>query len=117
MNKLVDILFWSMIATLAAILLYATVTIADSHEAPSGKWVYPPECCSNNDCDVVIKHSDREGNMVMTTKMHGDVVVRGTEMSKVRPSQDEHWHICTPLGKPADGYNRTIFCIFAPGGV
>lgn len=97
--------------------LFVLLALASAHEAPSG-WMYPVECCSHSDCDVVIKHGEYDGLATMTTAKHGEIAVPVQKLTNgTRPSQDQDWHICAwPVKKLDASAKRTIFCIFAPGG-
>lgn len=92
------------------LLLGFWVVSAQAHEALSG-WTYPPECCGNGDCHEV------EGATVEATPQgyfipaNGDTVTyRGD--SRLKPSPDGRYHICTRGGTP-DGYT---YCLFVPSG-
>ena len=66
---------------------------------------YPIECCSGNDCDVVL-NMGKAPNVMVTTK-HGTALL--TEETKRHESKDEKVHACIRGGK--------LVCIFFPKSV
>jgi len=82
-------------------LVFNTSTVL-GHEAPSG-WMYPMECCSNNDCAEMPEDDTPKplagGDWLLRT---GEVVPR----SKVKWSPDGRYHLCR--------MGELIFCLFVP---
>ena len=95
---------------------------AKAHEAHSQTWVYPPECCGEQDCGVATKveHQD-DGSLIITTKI-------GTAHFPTnippRSSKDEAVHACMSIFpvkevEQKDGSKRKLhqgYCLFVPAG-
>ena len=93
----------ALLAIIAALfVLLFNVERVFGHEAPSG-WMYPMECCSNNDCAEMPEGDTPKplagGDWLLKT---GEVVPR----SKVKWSPDGRYHLCR--------MGELIFCLFVP---
>ncbi len=113
-NRFVFILGFLLVVILSVLL----ATYASAHEAPSGKWKYPHECCHDQDCapvDSVARTNPTDGSLpqlIVTTK-HGTVIV--PPGFKVEQSGDNQMHACMrpEVWGSKDGKMKLI-CFFVP---
>lgn len=80
-------------------------SITNIHMAPSG-WIYPLECCSNQDCQQSHEVEITPGGYRVTGPVKNFLIQFGDE--RIRPSPDDHFHPCISPG----GYS--LFCLFVP---
>lgn len=107
-RKLITWSYTLALSFAAGVVLWQLTTPARAHS-----W-YPKDCCSGDDCAVVLKiEQTREGRLV-TTK-HGTVLVPPTFTA--RPSEDNDFHACMA---PSDGMygdsGPALICWFEPSG-
>lgn len=80
---------------------------ATAHMAPSG-WVYPVQCCSNQDCEPIHDARVTEGPQGYVVQDSGEII--GYRDTRVKKSPDDEFHLCRAQRLPP---SRTI-CLFVP---
>lgn len=81
--------------------------IARAHIAPSG-WVYPVQCCSNQDCEPIHDARITEGPQGYVVQDSGEII--GYRDTRVKRSPDGEFHLCRAKRQPL---SQTI-CLFVP---
>lgn len=106
---------WLLTAALLTMLaLAALVDLAFGHTAPSG-WEYDRECCDTRDCAQVPDEAVREvaGGYQITLRAGQHPMGAGSWFiphgdHRLRPSGDEHRHVCHMHGR--------LFCLYVRAG-
>jgi hypothetical protein len=83
---------------------------ASNARAVAHSW-YPWECCSDNDCAPIALDEtpiERDGGFYLIDGRH-------ISYRDLKPSPDEHWHLCEQKG-PIKVSERKIICVYAPHG-
>lgn len=92
-------MLWAVV--LLILLVAVALTQAFGHEAETG-WTYPPECCGNNDCEMIHDASRiRAVDNGFLIDGHYYIAQRDT-----RVSPDGRWHVCI--------FNGKLYCVFRP---
>ena len=121
------IIIWFLCALIVLFAVGLFWRPAKAHDAPSGIWQYPIQCCSGFDCDHI--HEDQvravEGGYRVHVPVGSHMSVRVEDIdevipyNKVKPSPDGEYHICIQRQSQSsvpgsDIVGGKILCFFAP---
>lgn len=113
---------------LGCILFGFYVFLFATYQAKAHSW-YPQDCCSEQDCAPASSmfFDNKTGDLIFTSK-HGTGILKWVDRKKIRPSEDDQWHVCllNPQMGGGDHYEITppadpnapmiVHCVFAPTG-
>lgn len=115
MNWKNSIMFWGHVAGALLLALWAYLSPARAHDAPSG-WQYPAMCCHKVDCAPVDAVKFIDGEDKANTKHHSGISMNPQKYTHRLPSPDSQFHICATPDAALTQYGRTYYCIFTPTG-
>lgn len=99
-NRVAYVLMVIAIIVMGAVVYFWPVKVK-AHDAETG-WTYPPECCGNNDCEMIHGASRiRTVDDGFLIDGHYYIAQRDTRLSP-----DGRWHVCI--------FNGKLYCVFRP---